>query len=409
MQILFIHTKGYHSSGPETYLQNMSRIFDLENVHYDLFCLDYDDNDFNNILPKMPKPIGSSKVYRYSDQRLSVRDKVRVLMGSIFRFDVNSRLDRVLKEKKYDKIIVLQYFLKLSPAIFWAAKKNSVEVIFRQSDFGLICAKNTLYRDGAICQKCTKNQFSMVVNNCGSGWIYSLFLYFIYKINHIFIRYANPTIIWTNQNSFNIGSQSRVLKRLNHSLNYTPIGIDAPVKIGSDKIYDFGYFGRISVDKGLDIFLEQLLRRPELKFNVIFIGNIDTKLIGLVNKVKIKHQGRIIFLGKVPRSSVSGYMDKCRYLLFMSNWFDNLPNSLIEAYSRGIPCILPDFGCFSEFIPSDFSSLGYVKGIEIPLDEFTLVDQEEYLQMSDSVRQICHNKFSNIQHLRIVLNEASPN
>jgi hypothetical protein len=107
----------------------MSAILDAENISYDLFCLDYSENDFAYVLPNLPKPIGAEDVYRYSDQKLSLPDKVRVLLGSFFRLDVFSRLDKVLREKQYEQIIVLQYFLKLSPAVFLAAKKNSDKAI----------------------------------------------------------------------------------------------------------------------------------------------------------------------------------------------------------------------------------------------------------------------------------------
>ena len=90
----------------------------------------------------------------------------------------------------------------------------------------------------------------------------------------------------------------------------------------------------------------------------------------------------------------------------MSSWFDNLPNSLIEAYSRGIPCILPDFGCFSEFIPSQFPRLGYLKGSELPFGEFADIGNEEYRHMSESVRFISDTKFSNDQHLSVIFNET---
>jgi glycosyltransferase involved in cell wall biosynthesis len=406
MKILFIHTRGYHSSGPETYLDNMAQMLEVENIEYDLFCLDYSGNNFGYVLPEMPKPIGAADVYRYSDQKLSMRDKVRVLLGSFFRLDVFSRLNKVLSRKKYDQIIVLQYFLKLSPAVFLAAKKNSVKVTFRQSDFGLICARNTFYRDRAVCTLCTKNQLNMVANRCGGGLISSALLYIIYKVNHLVIRYANPTIVWTNRNSFNIGSKAKVLRGLEHTLNYTPVGIIASDKVPADKIYDYGCIGRLSVDKGVDFLLEQLLRKPKLEFNFIFVGGVDEKLIELVELVKAKHPEQTVFIDKVPKISVAGYMDSCRYLVFMSSWFDNLPNSLIEAYSRGIPCILPDFGCFSEFIPSQFPRLGYLKGSDLPFGEFSDIGYDEYRHMSESVKFISDTKFSNDQHLRVIFNET---
>jgi len=406
MRILFIHTRGYHSSGPETYLENMGHIFDAAKIEYDLFCLDYSENNFSYILPDMPKPIGAAGVYRYSDQKLSLRDKVGVLFGAFFRLDVFSRLNEVLREQKYDHIIVLQYFLKLSPAVFLAAKRHSVKVAFRQSDFGLICARNTFYRDGAVCTQCTKSQLNMVANRCGGALMSSAILYITYKVNLLLIRYANPTIVWTNRNSFDIGRKVKVLRGLEHTLNFTPQGIIASDKLSIDKIYDYGYIGRLSVDKGVDFLLERLLRMPQLDFNFIFVGGIDTELIELVELVKTKHPGKTVFVDKVPKTSVAGYMDSCRYLVFMSSWFDNLPNSLIEAYARGIPCILPDFGCFSEFIPSQFPKLGYLKGGELPFGEFATIGEDEYRRISESVILISDTKFSNDQHLKVMFNET---
>ena len=150
MRILFIHTRGYHASGPETYLHNMSQILDSESIGYDLFCLDYTKNDFDYRLPNLPKPIGSADVYRYSEQKLSIVDKVRVVLGSIFRFDVYARLNRVLSETNYDKIIVLQYFLKISPSVFVAAKN----ILWRFS-FGkailVWCAPVILFTETVPC------------------------------------------------------------------------------------------------------------------------------------------------------------------------------------------------------------------------------------------------------------------
>lgn len=405
MRILFIHTRGYHASGPETYLHNMTQILDSEGIGYDLFCLDYTKNDFDYLLPNLPKPIGSADVYRYSEQKLSIVNKAKVLLGSIFRFDVYVRLNKVLSETKYDKIIVLQYFLKMSPSIFVVAKKNAVEVVFRQSDFGLICARNTFYRDGAVCIECTKNQFNMVLNKCSGGLVSSALLYVTYKINHALIRFSKAEILWTNSNSFNLGRKSKALRKFVHTLNYTPVGIIASDKDQSYKTYDYGCIGRLSVDKGVDVLLQQLLQMPRLKFNFLFVGGVDFELVELVDAVKLKHGDQIVFIDKVPKEEVPSYMKSCRFLVFMSAWFDNLPNSLIEAYSNGIPCILPVFGCFTEFIPSHFQSLGYQKGNDIPLIKFQNIGAAEYEDISAAVRDVSKVKFSNFKHLSAIINE----
>ena len=405
MRILFIHTRGYHASGPETYLQNIGQILDQKNIQHDLFCLDYSQNDFPSCLPNLPEPIGSIDVYQYSGQNLSAMDKGRVFLGSIFRIDVYKRLNQILAETRYDKIIVLQYFLKMSPAVFLAAKNHSVEILFRQSDFGLICARNTFYKDGAVCTLCTKNQFNMVINKCSGGSLTSALVYLIYKINHAIIRYSTPKIMWTNLHSLNQGSQSNALKNFNHILNYTPKGLFKAKKNPLSKIFDFGCIGRISMDKGVNVLLNQLLQMPMLNFKFLFLGVIDNELVQLANAVKIKHSDKVVFIDKVPQNEVCEYMNSCKFLVFTSSWFDNLPNTLIEAYSSGIPCLLPDFGCFKEFIPSQFPQLCYQKGDEIPLSRFSNGKKVDYNQMSAAVTDISMVKFSNSEHLKVLIDD----
>ena len=38
-----------------------------------------------------------------------------------------------------------------------------------------------------------------------------------------------------------------------------------------------------------------------------------------------------------------------KFVIIPSKWFDNLPNTLIEAYSFGKPVIMPNHGSFKEF------------------------------------------------------------
>ena len=47
---------------------------------------------------------------------------------------------------------------------------------------------------------------------------------------------------------------------------------------------------------------------PKLDFNFIFVGGVDAELIELVELVKAKHPEQTVFIDKVPKILVAGYM-----------------------------------------------------------------------------------------------------
>ena len=55
-------------------------------------------------------------------------------------------------------------------------------------------------------------------------------------------------------------------------------------------------------------------------------------------------------MGEINHSDVHTLFIDCIFSIIPSQWHDNLPNSLIESLSNGVPVIAPNYGCFPEFI-----------------------------------------------------------
>ena len=70
-----------------------------------------------------------------------------------------------------------------------------------------------------------------------------------------------------------------------------------------------------------------------------------------LKKIALKRKSKNIrLMGEINHSDIHKLFNDCIFSIIPSQWHDNLPNSLIESLSNGVPVIAPNYGCFTEFI-----------------------------------------------------------
>ena len=94
-----------------------------------------------------------------------------------------------------------------------------------------------------------------------------------------------------------------------------------------------------------------------------------------------------------------------------SQWHDNLPNSLIESLSNGVPVIAPNHGCFPEFIFEDENGFLYedyksLKEIFVKVENLS-EDEKQTLSSNSSI--FAKKTFSSKMHTNKLLQVISTN
>ena len=99
---------------------------------------------------------------------------------------------------------------------------------------------------------------------------------------------------------------------------------------------------------------------------------------------------RISFTNKLMRGELYEIVKASKFTIFYSRWFDNLPNSLIESASLGVPVIVPNFGTFKDLINQGLPCISFDPNIqgdfELALLKSTEITDEEYLKLSNNSR-----------------------
>ncbi|MDO6450500.1 glycosyltransferase [Oceanobacillus profundus] len=196
--------------------------------------------------------------------------------------------------------------------------------------------------------------------------------YLIYVTkNNLQDRYPyNPKALVTNISNVDITLVSEnILKSKIHNLEN--LTLNDEVKIGLIGSYSSRY-------KGIDTAIKTVKNLNQRGYNckLIVLGSGDNKwLIDLAEKLNIRN--KITFTGSLPGGEkVFEWLDTID-IYIQPSLTEGLPRALIEAMSRGLPCVASSVGGIPELINSEF--------LHKPKQEKELTEKIEYLLKNKDV------------------------
>lgn len=148
-----------------------------------------------------------------------------------------------------------------------------------------------------------------------------------------------------------------------------PNPIDAvqelPVDVASN--YEFMSVGRLSVEKGLELFAEAA---KQLGCVATFVGEGPSR----AEITRINPQSQIT--GWLPPDQVVRHLRSARAMVFPSLWYEARPLAILEAAAIGVPAIVPDQNAARELILPNETGLLFRNGDVSDLREKLAVMQD---------------------------------
>lgn len=115
---------------------------------------------------------------------------------------------------------------------------------------------------------------------------------------------------------------------------------------------------------------------PEAELTVIGYGSQDDSLKSLSKDLNLNY---VVFAGRVERDAIAKYYQKADFMLNASN-IDNMPISILEAFSSGIPVISSEAGGIPYIIKDGKN------GLLVPLnDEKSMAEKAIYLLSNQDI------------------------
>ncbi len=306
-----------------------------------------EDIVFDNEVNLLQKKLGIDNIFVYEVFNDDIK-KFKLLFEVWFSFKHYSNIKKIVKNNKIDIVHIHNFFPRLTPSIFKAAKVGGAKVIHTLHNYRLWCISGILYRDGyGICEQCAHQKFSLsgIRHQCYRTSLFQSLVaqmaFWFYRMIKIF-DVIDYFFVLTDFQKEKIKSlrieESRIILKPNSLL----------LNVQSSSLKDgYIFVGRLEESKGIVELLEVWKQLGE-RYRLTIIGN------GTLLEVLKKHysQANIVFMGKCSREETLQNIAKAKYLIQPSLLYETFGLTVIEAFACATPVIGLNIGTRKDFIES---------------------------------------------------------
>ena len=413
MKILLINYAYFKIGGPETYMFNVKALLESHGHEVIPFSLHFTKNEPCETSSYFAESPAGPDTFFYDEMKKTPGLVAKMLGRQFYSPHVYRKLKRLIQDTKPDVVYVLHFLKRLSPSILDACHHCRVPAVVRLSDFGLICANNIFFRDGAVCQLCEKNQIHGLKHKCVKG---SLFASAVRYLAH---RFHEVRGVFKKIDTLVCPSRymAKVFERNAHfgtsEVEHLPTFIDtAPFFPMSKHTYEERmqkpmviYQGRLDYDKGVDLLIDAAieLRQRGVLVDFKLIGKSSDPLYEEVLRKRIEDEklANVEIPGFMNKELLFGTIQRALVSAIPSRWIDNMPNSLIESQALGIPVIASNFGSFPELVADGVN--GALFEPENPVDlaekiQQVICDKDKWNCMHENAQQWVNDYCSPQKH-----------
>ena len=338
---------------------------------------DGDDPDTKYYLPPMDlvSVAGSS----------SLKDRLGGAARAFWSRDAARRLGRMLDEYEFDIVHLHNIRYQISPSILPVLKRAGLPVVQTLHDYSMLCPRGCFYAESSgVCEKCQVfNYYRAPLTRCikgsGSRSLFAALELTTHRALNIFDRnidhYISPSRFNRNKHiEYKIPSE-RV------SLLYNAVEVnnfdDAH---GSEELDYAVYVGALRRLKGVYTLLDAAQRLPDLR--LLFIGEGEEKA-GLQTAIAERGLTNVVLTGHMSGPDFRRTVAQARFVLTPSEWYENCPMVILEAFAMGKPVIGARIGGIPELVEDHATGLLFKSG-----DADDLAAKMDYLNERPELRRI---------------------
>jgi len=201
--------------------------------------------------------------------------RLRAFFSGIYNVNAKREMENLLDREKPDIVCVQNLFLLISPSVLVACGKANVPVVMRCPNYRLMCPSGLFMTNGAICERCAGGkEYWCVLKNCEDdifkslgyalrGFVANYFSLFKDNVDVFMVltEFAKKKLI---QNGFS-SKQVQVISGLANPGRFQP-------DFNKNNGRYVGFVGRVSPEKGIDLFVEAAKQRDEALDHVLLHG-----------------------------------------------------------------------------------------------------------------------------------------
>jgi glycosyltransferase involved in cell wall biosynthesis len=333
---------------------------------------------------------------RFNDEinEYSMVRRITLIGRTVWASDSYRDLTALLRRHKPEIVHVHNAFPLISPSIFWACRNENVPVIQTLHNYRLLCPGGNFCRDGKPCEDCINgNYWQGAVHACyRKSHAESAAVALMLTVHHAkktWTKMVNCYIVLTSFSRSKYVAAGFPEDQVRVKPNFVDPDPGQRVGTGSHALF----VGRLDPEKGVPTLLKAWLQMSHSRtLRIAGDGSYRPELEAFA-----KVYTNVEFMGWLPRHRVVEEMKNARFVVFPSEWYENNPLVIIEAFACGVPVIASDLGAMKELVDHGRTGFLFRPGDVNDLARTMAMawDQPEYLQrMGDEARAEYEAKYT---------------
>lgn len=408
MKIIIANYRYYIAGGPEKYMFKFMDAARARGIEIIPFSVKNSKNEKCEYEKYFAKP--RSNEIMYADTKFSLKNAIGTIRATIWNYDAAKKLKKLIRDTRPDVVYVLHEVNHLSPAIVKAAKREGIPVIHRISDFFMFCAKYDFLDKTQICEDCLHGKYvNALKKKCVKGSTFGTLLrvigMYVHKISGVFgdVDQYICTCEFTKGKLIQGGIPE-------DKISFIPTFIeskDIEPCFEHDKYFLF--LGRMAHQKGAIYAIEAMNKLKDTDYVLKITGSIsESEEDQAIWRYVVENhlEDKVEFVGFQSGKSLENLIKKATCIVCPAIWYENMPNTVIEAYSYGKPVVASRLGSLAEIVVDNETGLLFEpKNSDELAEKFRMFVDDYNLsgRLGRQARLKCENDYNEEKHMNKVL------
>lgn len=268
---------------------------------------------------------------------LGNKNRIDAFLKGIYNKKAGEELKKLLSTlKKEETVIHIHTWTKvLSSSVFKACEETGFNTYLTVHEYFLACPNGACYNyvEQKICELHPLSVACLKCNCDARNYPQKLWRCIRQAKQNSVIRH-NDNVNYVFISPYQEKQLLRRIPEVKHKyLVKNPINVGVRMQIEAEKNSDFVYIGRLSGEKGPQLFCEAVTKAG---VHGIVIGK------GILEEELKQQYQNIEFAGWQNKEQISERLKRTRALIFPTLWYEGSPLTVPEVQAHGIPCIVTD-------------------------------------------------------------------
>jgi len=277
--------------------------------------------------------------------RMNLLQKMKAAQKIIYSRETVRRLGALITESNADLVHGHNIYGGLSFSAVAAARRRNLPFVLTLHDYKLICPSYLMLNDGKVCRRCLKQGYAgCVISRCHKGSLSASMINTLEMYTARFSGLLGKIAAYICPSQF-IKDAFKEAGFPEEKLIYIPNALRLETFKPDYEHRDYILFsGRLVAEKGVKTLLKAL-GKIEVPVRIVGTGPLEEECRKLGEELP-----HVEFAGYCSGAKLTEMYRQAAMIVVPSEWYENAPMSILEAFAYGKPVIGSRIGGIPELI-----------------------------------------------------------